>query len=354
MKTCPANNNVERILLIRPSALGDVCRTVPVLVSLKTAYPNAEIDWLVQDTFVDAIKAHPDVHEVIPFPRKYFGSAIRNYRSARDLIRWLKNLRTRQYDIVYDCQGLARSGFFAWSTRAPKRVGFADAREAGHLGYTHRYAVNPKLHTVDRMLALLKADNITITQDMRLYVSQTDAAWWATQNDHHKNSYAVIAPTSRWETKRWPAERFAALLSPLLDFGYHTIYIVGSHSEIDQCTTLCDRCDGKKVVNLMGATSVGQLLAIIQNANLVIANDSAALHMAVGFNRPYIALFGPTDITKVGPYKGDHWVLQHISDQEILHHKDTSLNQTIMARISVDEVIAQVHLVQQHYQDSII
>jgi len=352
MNTCLTKSEVRRILLIRPSALGDVCRTVPILVSLKNAYPKAEIDWLVQDTFADAISAHPDIHEVIPFPRKYFGRAIRDYRSARDLVRWLKNLRTRKYDLVYDCQGLARSGFFAWSTRAPKRVGFADAREAGHLGYTHRYTINPKLHTVDRMLALLEADDIKTVQDMRLYVSQVDTEWWASiHNLKSAKQYAVLAPTSRWETKRWPEDRFAALLNPLLDSGYQTIYIVGSETEKLQCTSLLDRCDGVHVINLMGATRVGQLLAVIQNANLVIANDSAALHIAVGFYRPYIALFGPTDITQVGPYKGDQWVLQHLNDSETLHHKNTSLGQSIMARISVDDVLNKLHTIQHHSQD---
>src|SRR5687767_11916318 len=96
----------RRILIIRPSALGDVARTVPALVSLKRAFPQSQIDWLVNDTFVDAIAHHPDLHEVVPFPRKRLSRFGWSPGATREGLRYFAELRRRGYDAVYDLQGL--------------------------------------------------------------------------------------------------------------------------------------------------------------------------------------------------------------------------------------------------------
>ena len=101
----------RRILLIRPSALGDVCRTVPVLVSLRRAWPDAEIDWLVQDDFAPAIMHHPDLTRVLPFMRRDLGKSIAR-GSFGPLAQFVAQLKRAKYDLVFDLQGLARSGFF--------------------------------------------------------------------------------------------------------------------------------------------------------------------------------------------------------------------------------------------------
>ena len=94
-----------------------------------------------------------------------------------------------------------------------------------------------------------------------------------------------------------------------------------------------------RVINLAGKTSIAQLMALVRDASLVIANDSAAVHMAVGFNRPMVALFGPTDIRRVGPYRRDADVIQHIGPADRLDHKDTAHGRTLMERITTDEVV---------------
>jgi ADP-heptose:LPS heptosyltransferase len=89
--------------------------------------------------------------------------------------------------------------------------------------------------------------------------------------------------------------------------------------------------------DLIGATTIGQLMALVSRASMVIANDSAALHMAVGFNRALIALFGPTDVSRVGPFKREADVIQHLRESDVLTHKNPA-NVAIMERITVDEV----------------
>ncbi len=265
---------------------------------------------------------------------------------ARQWLAWSRSLRTTGYDLVYDLQGLARSGLITWQTRAPRRVGFADAREAGYLGYTHRHKIPAAMHTVDRMLALLEADGVPAHRDMRLYVPDEATQWW---NDTRvstglKNQrYAVLAPTSRWTSKRWPADRFVQLANHLLASGFERIAIVGGKDERSQIEPLLElaRTDDR-INDLVGQTTVGGLMAVIAGGSLIVANDSASLHMAVGFVRPYVALFGPTDVALVGPYRGEQWVIQPPVDPSTLSHKDASLGSSIMERITVAEVIERI------------
>ncbi len=327
------------ILLIRPSALGDVCRTVPILASLHAAYPDARIDWLVQDTFVDAVRAHPALHRVIPFPRRDVAVSKWLTRDARRTLRaFLGDLRDGGYDLVLDCQGLGRSGFFAWWTRARYRVGYADAGEFAWLGVNQRVHAPRSTHTVDRMLALVGALGVPVERDMRLYSpDDTEPVAGVFGN----GAYIVVAPTSRWPGKRWADERYAALITALLkNQPEYRFVIVGGGLEREQCRAVLDIArTNDRVIDAVGKTSIAQLMHTIEHCALLVANDSAALHMAVGFDRPAVALFGPTRTELVGPYRRDTDVIQHAPPGSQNQHKDETVGVKLMDSITVDEVL---------------
>lgn len=337
-----------RILIIRPSALGDVCRSVPVLASLRAAFPEAQIDWVVQDGFEDAIRAHPMLDGVIHFPRQQFTGWWRKPSVARDVIRWARSLAQAKYDLVFDFQGLGRSGLMAWATRSRQRIGLRSAREGAWLFYTRRRPPSPSPHTVDEMLWLLQCEGIELVRDMRLYTPPDDAAWW-NQQRHERGAdgaYAVLAPTARWVSKRWPIELWSELLSPLRERGIKNAVVIGAPSERRQVNELTENHD---VINLVGASSVGRTMAVIRDAALVVANDSAPLHMAVGFARPTLGLFGPTDPARVGPYRQPHSVIRahQPGAGERINFRDESLGDSLMRKISpamvierIDEVLA--------------
>lgn len=346
---------VERILLIRPSALGDVCRTVPVLSRLRERFPGARIDWLVQDSFAEAIAEHPALRlrggGPVLFPRKRFHRWW-SPSIAREVLGWLSGLKNSRYDLVIDAQGLFRSGLFAWWTRAQERLGYSTAAEMAWLGYTRRIAAPgaDQMHAVDRMMRLASAacgddDNAAGlgAPDMRLYCAEADrtqVSGWVGGGGR----LVVLAPTSRWAGKRWPAERFASVASALLRdqrAGVGTVCFVGSESERAQCAALIElsaRQGNGRVVDLLGRTSVGQLMALVERADLIVANDSAVLHMGVGFDRPLVALFGPTYVDLVGPYGRGGDVIQHLRPGDRLDHKDEQSGRGLMERISVEEV----------------
>lgn len=331
-----------RILLVRPSALGDVCRTVPVLASLRRRFPDARIDWLVRDDFAGAVAAHPALDEVVPFPRRRFGRWWRRPGAAREAIRWLNHLRDRRYDLVFDCQGLARSGLFTWATRAPRRVGFADAPEFAWLGCNRRHHVSRDLHVVDRMLALIEQEGVPPTPDMRLYT--TPEARAAIESRLRGRSFAVVAPTSAWPAKRWPVDRYRSLVRRLLDQSLaDAVVIVGAAGERDQCAPALDvASQDDRLIDLVGATTVDELMAVIEASSLVVANDSAAMHMAVGFDRPLVALLGPTDASLAGPYRRPDAVVQRLEPGDRLTaraSKDEPRGLEMMQRITVEDAL---------------
>jgi lipopolysaccharide heptosyltransferase I len=327
----------RRILIIRPSALGDVCRTVPCLVSLRRAFPQAEIDWLVNDAFVPAVSAHPGLTAAVPFDRRAFGNGIKRLQLGAPRS-FMKKLKAGGYDLVFDLQGLARSGLFAWATRAPRRVGYANARELGWLGCNERHHVDASMHAVDRMLRLLELGGVRPVLDMRLYTSEAGRA--EVPESLRGKRYAVIAPTSKWEGKRWPIERFAAIVPSVLEMGFDAMAVVGSKGEREQCGPMIEvAAKDPRVVDLLGATSVAGLMAVIEGSSFVVANDSAALHMAVGFDRPMVALFGPTRVDLVGPYRREADVLQHLEPGDRFEHKNFEAGRAMMMRIGVGEVV---------------
>lgn len=341
----------RRVLLIRPSALGDVVRSVPVLVALRERFPGAQIDWLVQDSFADAVTHHPALAPggVVPFARKRFGKWW-NPAAAADLTAWLDRLHGSQYDLVIDAQGLLRSALFAGLTRAPVRIGYENVREVGvgaALAYTHTVHASAHWHAVDRMMALVGAlgrGASATSPDMRLYAPPADVH--AVETDaRFAAPYAVLAPTTRWPAKAWPAERYIDLARDLLaSRGVERVVLVGARGEEPQCRALLDWAASDttfapRVTNLIGGTTLGSLMAIISRCAILVGSDSAAVHIAVGFTRPLVALFGPTDVSRVGPYQREQDVLQHLLPGEPLQHKLPEPGRTQMARISTAEVV---------------
>ncbi len=334
----------KRILMVRPTALGDVCRTVPVLVTLREAFPEAVIDWVVRDVFVESVAGHPALDEVIPFARN----------SASDVWQMMRMIRQRRYDVVIDLQGLARSGLITWWSGAADRVGFANAREGAALAYRRgrRFAIDPTMHTVDRMLGLIGAawPDIALSHDMRLYVSDADRAWAKDTVANGKDDageyvggYACLAPTAQWLCKCWPIENYVAIGKRLLEAsnGIEKIVVIAAPSERAQVQPLLDALNGFAICP---STTVGQMMGLIAGSRVLVCNDSAALHMGVGLDRPLVAIFGPTDPALVGPYRRELDVVQpaKISAAEMTNYRRRRDDQGLIGQVEVEPVWAKV------------
>src|SRR5829696_1755850 len=147
-----------RILILKPSAIGDVVHALPVLNLLRKTYPTAHIAWLVTPACAGLLDGHPQLNEVLRFDRKGYGQGYKSVAALKGLFAFVRSLREQKFDLVLDLQGLFRSGYLAWQTRAPHRVGFRSAREGAPLFYTHRVDVGTaEQHAIERYLTLAEA-----------------------------------------------------------------------------------------------------------------------------------------------------------------------------------------------------
>ena len=329
-----------RILLIRPSALGDVFRSVPLAASLFRAFPENPIDWVVQEEFSDAIRAHPAVSRVIGFPRRRLQHWWRSPSALATASRFFRGLRGN-YAMAIDAQGLARSGLMAFASGARRRIGFADAPEGAWLGYDERIPVSPDRSAVDRMLGLLEGAGIEPIADCRLRVPEDAEAGWAAWRSASIGAatYVAIAPTSRWTSKEWPMTHWRGLLERLLDERLaERIVLLGAASEADRLHELAG--DRAEAVVMAGAGPLAMSMAAVRDAALVVANDSAMLHAAVGFDVPLVGLFGPTDPAISGPYgRVVDCIASPLADGAI-HYRDRGLGDRLMRAIQVEQVLA--------------
>jgi lipopolysaccharide heptosyltransferase I len=306
MKSLTFSSPPRRILLIKPSAIGDVVHTLPILALLRRRWPAAHLSWLLTPACAGLLEGHPLLDEVLVFQRHHFGRGWRDPASALSLIEFLSDLRDRNFDLVIDLQGLLRSGLLAWQTRAPVRIGFANARELAPAFYTHRVPIHsPEQHAIDRYLrvAVALGCDVNAPVEFPFHVSDQDRNQVSAMLNG-TGRYAVLLPGTNWPTKMWPVERYAALVTPLRErFGMASV-VAGSREEID----LAAQVTGG--INLAGKTTLRQLAALIEGAALVIANDSGPMHIAAAMNRPLVTLFGPTNPLRTGPYRRRDSVLR--------------------------------------------
>jgi len=297
----------DRILIIKPSSFGDVIHALPVLNGLRHRYPHARISWLVAGSCAGLLEGHPALDEIIRFDRKRYGQIGRNPLAGLEFVRFLQDLRARQFDLIVDLQGLFRSGFLAITAGARHRIGFANARELGWIFYNHRVAVpDPEMHAVERNYLFSPPlgfahvpirFNLPVRDDARAAVQ----ALLAEQGIGPGDGYLAVGPGTRWETKQWPAAHFAEAINRIQAEQALPVVLTGMPEERETAEAVARGVAGK-LVNLAGRTSLAQMIALVDGARAVLMHDSGPMHLATALNKPLVALYGPTSPARTGPY----------------------------------------------------
>ncbi len=302
----------QRILILKPSAIGDIVHALPVLSLARRKWPDARISWLVSTACAGLLEGHPLIDEVIPFERKRFGKGWRKPSAAFGLFQFMSALRARKFDLVIDLQGLFRSGWMAWRSGAPIRVGPREAREFGWLFYTHHATTGfPDGHAVDHNLAI--AERLGLGREPVEFVLPIDEPDRIAVGQllPLEKRYAVLLPGSSAASKRWPAERFVELVAPLKSrFGLEAV-VAGSSSDAQLARNIPGSID------LTGKTNLRQLVALLDKADLVIGNDTGPMHIAAALGRPLVGIFGPTDPKHTGPYGRLQTVVHHANLRQL-------------------------------------
>jgi len=270
------------ILLVRLGAFGDILHALPAAATLRQFIPGAKLTWAIDPKWQPLLDGNPDVECALGV----------NRRSAESLRAAWRYFRHNPVDIAIDVQGLIKSGLLIRASRAPRRIGFAASflRERGAgLFYTERVAPSSK-HVVDWNLALAAAAGATGQS------FDTPIPAGKLEGTLPEKPFVLACPFAGWGAKQWPIEYYMELAGMLRDCGHELVLNVAA------------RFDNPLHQHVSGLAG---LIDATRRAAAVIGLDSGPMHLAAALKKPGVALFGPTDPARNGPYGGTIRTLRH-------------------------------------------
>lgn len=323
---------IESLLIVKTSALGDVVMTLPALEVLRTKYPGAKIDWLVEPPAAGLLLDHPAINRIIISPRRQLGSLLKSGRfisAARHLSSFRRELRAREYDVILDLQGLIKSAALVWQTRGRRKVGFAQTRELTGWALTERMpAYDPDRHAALRYLdaavylggewpdplpekyydppvrAVVEAEALLTEWLKRSPVKLPDDGAAISAGP----GLVILNPGAKWVTKRWPLDHWRVLAARLVAKTDLKLAITGGEED-EPLGRAINQAAGERALNLCGRTTLPVLAAIMTKADLVVTGDTGPMHLAASVGAAGLAIFGPTRPWRTGPFGGRFKIL---------------------------------------------
>ncbi|MFH1077151.1 MAG: glycosyltransferase family 9 protein [Pseudomonadota bacterium] len=340
-----------KILIIKLSAIGDVAHTLPALNILRKIHPNARIDWLVEEAASGLIIGHPAIDNVIISSRKTWinnincGALTSTFKEA---VGFISALRSTEYDIILDFQGLFKSGIMAALARGKRKIGYGKTREGSHYFLNERfYDYDIEQHAILRYINLLKTIGIDdIADEITFGIPVADSDRQALDSLLLQNGWTngrdiiAINPMAKWKTKLWLPNRFAEVADQLTRRLQVSAVFTGG--KVDRDTVDYIRSAMKEpAIDLTGKTSLRMLAALYQRAACLISTDTGPMHIAAALGTPVIALFGPTAPWRTGPFGLRHTVIRKAISCSPCFKKHCD-NMICMQRIEVQDVVDSV------------
>ncbi|SFM05470.1 glycosyltransferase family 9 protein [Pelosinus propionicus] len=299
----------NNILIVKLSAIGDVIHALPVAHALKKCFPKSRITWVVERPAYDLLTNNPDIDEILIFDKPKFKSLSGMIRYAPSFI---KRLREDKFDLALDLQGLFKSSMISLLSGADKRLVYENAREGSHLLSKRIIGTYSKEHVVDRYLDVVRSLGCQVDKAMfnvviTLEEKELTRRIAAQAGLNIEMPYVVLALGANWPNKIWPFEHFAELSNKLYDTNRIPVMIGGSGDKVlaEQISSMT------KIppIDLTGKTTLKQLAYVIQKAQAFIGGDTGPMHLSTAVGTPTLALMGPTDPARNGPYGKGHEIL---------------------------------------------
>ena len=282
-------------------------QALPVLRLLKLHFRDAEIFWWIDSALAPLLAGDPDLAGIVRFERKRWAHP-RHWPEMFRSVRWL---RAQNFDLVIDLQCLARSGAFAWLANGKFLVGLDEVRE-GARGF-YDVAVPRKTfhtHAVDWYLSVLPALGVPVHKNFQWLPERPAVAaelkrkWFGENSPFaiRDSQLILLQPGARWENKRWPVKYFAELVRALAQkFPDARFAILGGRDD-QPLGEIILQAAPERCMNLCGATSLPEMVEWVRLCHLMVTNDTGPMHAAAALGKPLIALFGPTEPRRTGPY----------------------------------------------------
>ncbi len=321
-KNIVQTKNPKNILIIRLSAIGDVINVLPALRRLRTQYPDSKITWLVEDRASEILRGHPDVDEVIIYPRNKWQRGIlkvnKSLKVISESLSFYKQLRKNHYDLVIDFQGNLKSAVMNLITGSGNRLGFGNGycKEFNYLSTQHHsYPAGKKIHRIEKNLSLLKELDIEtkflrpalpVTKNDKEYISN-----FINKNADPSLPIIIIHPgTSKFGSfKQWSSQNYTLLADKILDKYKANVILTWGPGEFDTVKEIV-RNMKHNALPACETKSIKQLTELIKRATLFIGGDTGPLHIASIMGIPIVGIYGPKDPAIYGPYDGKAIVIK--------------------------------------------
>ena len=303
------------ILAVRLGSMGDILHTLPAVATLRESFPGTPITWLVESKWLPLLEENPDVSEV----------ATLNRSSLRCLVASLRRVRTRRWAAAIDFQGLLKSATCAKLSGAPRIYGFAKGQlrePAAAILYSDQIAAC-SAHVVEMNLELVRAAGASeIARRFAIPPGRPEG-------ELPEGDFVLANPFAGWRAKEWPLERFSMLAMRIREELAMPLVLNGS----PESEAMLRAAPGVHV-HLSGLAG---LIDATRRARAVVGLDSGPMHLAAALGKPGVAIFGPTDPARNGPY-GDSFRVVRSRDAVSSYKRRDEYDAAILA-ISVDEVV---------------
>jgi heptosyltransferase I len=356
-----------RVLIVRIGAMGDVLHAMPAVAALRERHPEWFIGWAIEPGWSELLQTGADFDKISSRAGRSEGKPLVDQLYRVPAKAWAKrpfapstlseinasrcHLCGEQFDICVDMQGALKSAVVGRMAGAPVFAGPGEPREAIARWFYKLKVPMRSAHVVEQGCELLGgAIGETLRPAKVTLPVDEDAEAWCDRLlaplIAHAGKFVFIAPTAGWGAKQWPAERYGAVAVELGKAGYRTL--------VNEA--LGDRFADRVVAASAGAAtlapcSVGQMIALVRRAGVVIAGDTGPLHLAAALERPVVGLFGPTDPARNGPYGTKARVLRHGSSGTD-HSRRTETEKGLM-QITAGEVVEAALELLQERQDKV-
>lgn len=325
------------------TAVGDVVHVLPVVNSLKAAWPGVRITWIVQPGPGGLVADHPAVDELIRFDRK------QGWRAFRDL---RAEVRGRHFDVVLALQDYLKAGLITALLPADRKVGL-DRRRARDLNWlftNEQVAPRPRQHTQDQYLEFLEHLGVPVRLDWTGLgpTPEERARYDDLLPPHDGPTVAMVIGTSR-PAKEWPEERYAALVDQLHDELHARSILVGGRSAREEEAAARIASLARHPPLDLREWDLRRVAHLLDAADVVVSPDTGPLHIAVALGTPSVALMGYTNPLRVGPYRFRELLVDAYGDPGEDYGFESGYREGRMERIGVDEVLAKVRLALDRY-----
>lgn len=324
----------EKILIIKPSALGDIVHTLPFLAAVRTTFPAAEIHWVVARGLHTFLEGHSMINRLWIMDKERWKQLSRFREIIPEINTFRKALAEERFDVSIDLSGLLRSGLITFAAGACYKLGFTDSDEGSPFFYTHKVEGGRQIHAIDRYLklaALMGCDTSQVSHPMPPYPS--DSPLLSSLPDR----FCIIAPSAGKEANRWPADRFGALAASLP----LPSVVISNKADAGVAETVVAASKGM-TINLAGQTGLKELVTLIARAHFFISNDTGPMHIAAALGIPVFAIFGPANPVRTGPYGTIHTIIQEQLDCIPCYRRKPCNKWTCMKNITVEKVRATI------------